>query len=194
MANFSKTTMWVVVIFGLISIGSLNVEGQTAVPAPSPAEGPGTAGSDCMSLIYNMSDCLTYVEKGSKSAKLDKNCCPELAGMLDTNPICLCQMLGKNKDFPIDLDLKKALKLPSVCGLQTPDVSLCSVAGYPVGAPSAGGPSSAPLAGMSPDAGGMSPEAAGGDSAGKNGASSSAHFNVAYLAAGFAMAFTLFKL
>uniref|UniRef100_A0A803KRF0 Uncharacterized protein n=1 Tax=Chenopodium quinoa TaxID=63459 RepID=A0A803KRF0_CHEQI len=99
-------------------------------------------------------------------------------------------MLGKNKDFPIDLDLKKALKLPSVCGLQTPDVSLCSVAGYPVGAPSAGGPSSAPLAGMSPDAGGMSPEAAGGDSAGKNGASSSAHFNVAYLAAGFAMAFT----
>ncbi|XP_021715255.1 non-specific lipid transfer protein GPI-anchored 2-like [Chenopodium quinoa] len=75
-----------------------------------------------------MSDCLTYVEKGSKSAKPDKNCCPELAGMLDTNPIFFCQMLGKSKDFPIDLDLKKALKLPYVCGLQTPDVSLCSVA------------------------------------------------------------------
>lgn len=123
MAISSKTTMWVVLIFGLISLGSLNVNAQSPAPAP----GPGTdMASDCMTLIYNMSDCLTYAEKGSKLTKPDKNCCPELAGMLDANPLCLCQLLGKSKDFPVDLDLKKALKLPSACSLQTPDVSLCS--------------------------------------------------------------------
>ncbi|XP_010685511.2 non-specific lipid transfer protein GPI-anchored 2 [Beta vulgaris subsp. vulgaris] len=187
MAISSKTTMWVVLIFGLISIGSLNVNAQSPAPAP----GPGTdMASDCMTLIYNMSDCLTYAEKGSKLTKPDKNCCPELAGMLDANPLCLCQLLGKSKDFPVDLDLKKALKLPSACSLQTPDVSLCSAVGIPVGAPagaptSSEGPSSSSSAGMSPEAA----EAAGG----RNGASS-AHFSVAYLIAGFTMAFTLLKL
>lgn len=183
--------MWVVVLFGLISVGSLNVKAQSPAEAPGPAT---AAGSDCMTLIYNMSDCLTYVEQGSKVAKPDKNCCPELAGMLDTNPLCLCQLLGKNKDFPVELDLKKALKLPSVCGVQTPDVSLCSAVGVPVGAvgaPTAGGPTSSEGP-SSLSSAGMSPEA-GETSAGKNGASS-AHFNVAYLIAGFAMAFTLLKL
>lgn len=118
----SKTMLWVVVILGLISMGSLNVKAQTPAEAPAPESGT----SGCMNALYNMSDCLTYVEKGSKLSKPDKNCCPEMAGMLDSNPICLCQLLGKSQDFGLELDMKRALKLPSACKLQTPDVSLCS--------------------------------------------------------------------
>lgn len=114
--------MWVVVILGLISVGSLNVKGQS--PAMAPA--PDSSGTDCMTLVYTMADCLTYVENGSKLAKPDKACCPEVAGVLKANPICLCEMLSKSKDFSLDLDLNRTLHLPSICKLQTPDVSLCS--------------------------------------------------------------------
>ncbi|KAL2945601.1 Xylogen-like protein 11 [Bienertia sinuspersici] len=134
-----KISIWVIVILGLISVGSLNVRAQSAAPAPAP--GPGASTPDCMTALYNMSDCLTYVEKGSNLTKPDKNCCPEIAGMLDSNPICLCQLLGKSKDFGLELDMKRALKMPTACKLQAPDPSLCSAVGVPIGAP-AGGPAS----------------------------------------------------
>ncbi|XP_021859493.2 non-specific lipid transfer protein GPI-anchored 11-like isoform X2 [Spinacia oleracea] len=201
MAISSESTMWVVVILGLISVGSLNVKGQS--PAMAPA--PDSSGTDCMTLVYTMADCLTYVENGSKLAKPDKACCPEVAGVLKANPICLCEMLSKSKDFSLDLDLNRTLHLPSICKLQTPDVSLCSAAGYPVaGGPtsSAGaGPSSAMPGGMSPGAAAAAAAAAAamspGDATattGKNGASSNVHFNAVSVVAGLAMAFTFLKL
>lgn len=129
MGVFGKTTIWVIVIICLVSIQ--NGKGQSPTPALAPApmmmggSPTGSApGDDCMNLLLNMSDCLSYGQKGSNLTKPDKNCCPELASLLDTNPICLCELLGKTKDF--DLDLNRALKLPSLCKLDTPDISLCS--------------------------------------------------------------------
>lgn len=102
----------------------------TDVPGPSTvAGGPGpSAGLDCMTYLLNMSDCLTYVEEGSNLTAPDKACCPELAGLVESQPICLCQLLGTNTSasLPVQINMQKALKLPSVCGVQTPPVSLCS--------------------------------------------------------------------
>ncbi|KHN40236.1 Xylogen-like protein 11 [Glycine soja] len=103
--------------------------------AQSPAAAPAPESNGCLMALTNMSDCLTYVEDGSKLAKPDKGCCPELAGLIDSNPICLCELLGKPDSIGIKIDLNKALKLPSVCGVTTPPVSTCSAVGVPVSLP-----------------------------------------------------------
>ncbi|KAE9462048.1 hypothetical protein C3L33_06018, partial [Rhododendron williamsianum] len=99
----------------------------TGAPGPSTvAGGPGpSAGLDCMTYLYNMSDCLTYVVEGSNLTAPDKACCPELAGLVDSHPVCLCQLLGTNtSSYGFQINFQKALKLPSVCstspGASTP--------------------------------------------------------------------------
>ncbi|XP_073008316.1 non-specific lipid transfer protein GPI-anchored 12-like [Typha latifolia] len=110
---------------------------QAPVPTPS--------GPDCMTALFNLSDCLTYVEAGSKLKKPDKACCPELAGLIDSNPICLCELLGgAAASFGISIDNARALGLPKVCHVETPPVSLCSVVGIPISAPMSGTPTSSP--------------------------------------------------
>ncbi|XP_027345509.1 xylogen-like protein 11 isoform X2 [Abrus precatorius] len=103
--------------------------------APETAAAPSPGGSDCFMVIANASDCLTFVEDGSNLTKPDKGCCPEFAGLLEGNPICLCELLGKPDSIGIKIDMKQALKLPSVCGLKTPPVSTCALAGIPVSMP-----------------------------------------------------------
>ncbi|KAK4279231.1 hypothetical protein QN277_016964 [Acacia crassicarpa] len=112
--------------------------------APSPTEavaapGPAGMGGECFSVLANMSDCLTFVEEGSKLTQPEKPCCGELAGLVDTNPICLCQMLANPNFAGIKIDLNKALQLPSICGVSTPPVSTCAAVGVPVSLPSSSG-------------------------------------------------------
>ncbi|GLT81867.1 hypothetical protein SLE2022_002960 [Rubroshorea leprosula] len=125
--------------------------GRAPAPEPAPSVfGPSTAaapGSDCTTSLLNMSDCLSYVTNGSTATKPDKGCCPELAGLLESSPVCLCYLFDKNitASFGIILDTSRALKLPSVCGLTTPPVSLCSaIIGVPVGSPTGSEDSPAP--------------------------------------------------
>uniref|UniRef100_A0A3Q7J0W1 Bifunctional inhibitor/plant lipid transfer protein/seed storage helical domain-containing protein n=1 Tax=Solanum lycopersicum TaxID=4081 RepID=A0A3Q7J0W1_SOLLC len=100
------------------------------------SEGPATSGGmDCMTVLLNMSSCLTYVEQDSKLSKPDEQCCPSLAGLLESNPICLCQLLGNPDKIGIQIDVNKALKLPNICKLETPPVSTCAAIGIPIAAP-----------------------------------------------------------
>ncbi|KAJ8766784.1 hypothetical protein K2173_008338 [Erythroxylum novogranatense] len=97
---------------------------------------PGPAPNDCFTQLLNLSDCLTYVEEGSNLTAPDKRCCPELAGLVDSNVTCLCALLGDGlKSLGVKLDLSRALKLPSACRVSTPPASLCSAVGHPVAAP-----------------------------------------------------------
>ncbi|KAK6153181.1 hypothetical protein DH2020_012820 [Rehmannia glutinosa] len=97
------------------------------VMAPSPS-------LDCFTYLIKLSDCLTFVESGSNLTKPDPGCCPELANLVDTQPICLCQLLGNPGQVGISVDVSRALKLPSACNVTTPPVSLCAAIGVPVGA------------------------------------------------------------
>ncbi|GLU19055.1 hypothetical protein SLE2022_353230 [Rubroshorea leprosula] len=145
MAAIKATTIVLIAaVFVLMLSGG--AKGQAPAPEPSSALGPSAPGSDCLTTVLNMSDCLSYVTTGSNATKPDKACCPELAGLVESAPICLCDLLDKNKteSYGISIDMSRALKLPSVCGVPTPPVSLCSViAGVPVGSPTAS-PGSAP--------------------------------------------------
>ncbi|XP_031100088.1 non-specific lipid transfer protein GPI-anchored 2-like [Ipomoea triloba] len=116
------------------------VEGPGALPM-APVEGPGAfpmapSSDNCLSNLLNMSDCLNYVQAGSNLTKPDKGCCPELAGLVESHPECLCQLLANpEKIIGVPIELNKALKLPSVCKIDTPSLTLCSAIGIPVGAP-----------------------------------------------------------
>lgn len=113
-----------------------------AAPAPQPTISP-----ECMDAVLNMSDCLPYVESGSTTKHPDKACCPELDGLLQSNPVCLCQLLaGGGESYGVSVDYKRAMALPGVCGLNAPPLSACAAFGVPVG------PSSAPLTGVPPSA------------------------------------------
>ncbi|XP_052199591.1 non-specific lipid transfer protein GPI-anchored 2 [Diospyros lotus] len=107
---------------------------EVAIPPPE-GEAPGPSGSsDCLTYLSNMYDCLSYVEEGSNETKPAKACCPELAELVKSHVICLCQLLGGNisETIGIQINVTKALNLPSVCGVQTPPASYCAAFGYPV--------------------------------------------------------------
>ncbi|CAL9754728.1 unnamed protein product [Musa acuminata subsp. burmannicoides] len=115
---------------------------RAQAPAPTPS------GLDCTQSYFNLSSCLSYVMTGSNDTVPDKDCCPELAGLFDSQPICLCELLsGGAESFGISIDNNRALKLPSICHIDSLPVSLCAAIGYPVtGSPmgSPMSPSSAP--------------------------------------------------
>jgi Probable lipid transfer len=95
---------------------------QTMPPSPASSVTP-----ECVNALFNLSDCLTYVETGSNATKPDKPCCPELAGLIESSPICLCELLnGAAESYGISVDNERALALPKVCHIITPPLSTCA--------------------------------------------------------------------
>ncbi|XP_037419499.1 non-specific lipid transfer protein GPI-anchored 2-like isoform X1 [Triticum dicoccoides] len=105
---------------------------HVAVPpsAPPKAAAPGPAAglsAACLNSLLNMTDCLPYVQAGSKARAPEKPCCPELAGMVGSNPVCLCELLsGAADSLGIAVDYARALALPGVCRVATPPLSTCA--------------------------------------------------------------------
>uniref|UniRef100_A0A5B7AHM1 Putative non-specific lipid transfer protein GPI-anchored 2 n=1 Tax=Davidia involucrata TaxID=16924 RepID=A0A5B7AHM1_DAVIN len=178
MAAATTAAATVVIIAALFLITVPGGIAQSPAAAPQPAE------LDCSTYIYNMSDCLTYVEPGSNLTKPDKDCCPELASLVDNQPICLCKLLANSTDIVgMPINVTKALNLPSVCKVTTPDASACSVLGYPI----AGYPVGAPTSSEGP---GIMPPAASNPASGNNGnGASSIAFSHLSFVVGLAIAF-----
>ncbi|CAL5425637.1 unnamed protein product [Camellia sinensis] len=133
----TTTIAKITIIVATVALLLAMVAAQAPAAAPELAAGaPGPGGAmDCMTNLLNMSDCLTYVEAGSNLTKPDKACCPELAGLVESNPLCLCQLLANTSITGIQIELNKALNLPTVCAVQTPPISTCAAVGYPVPGP-----------------------------------------------------------
>ncbi|KAK6926453.1 Bifunctional inhibitor/plant lipid transfer protein/seed storage helical domain [Dillenia turbinata] len=179
--------------------GSSSSPSPTATPSPeSPAIGAPGPSPDCFTNLLNLSDCLTFVEEGSNLTTPEKPCCGELAGLVESTPQCLCDLLGKSDSLGITLNTTKALALPGNCGVSTPDPSLCairkveifcdfklnSVYGIPIGVPPSSSPGLQPTIPGSPQGSLISPESGGGKD---NGASSIA-FSARCILAGWGIA------
>lgn len=98
------------------------------IPASPPAPAPAKAITECFRALVNTSDCLSYVKSESNLTKPEKGCCPEMAGLVESKPICLCELLGHPEALGFAIDVHKALNLPSLCGLSSssPNVTSCS--------------------------------------------------------------------
>ncbi|KAJ4750534.1 Bifunctional inhibitor/lipid-transfer protein/seed storage 2S albumin superfamily protein [Rhynchospora pubera] len=102
------------------------------VPAPAPSV-------DCMPALLSLADCLTYVEQGSNLTKPEGDCCSGLKKVVKNEVHCLCEAFsgGSSLGIPLDINITKALALPSVCKVKTPPASKCKIPGAPNGAPAA---------------------------------------------------------
>ncbi|KAL5575045.1 hypothetical protein UlMin_016744 [Ulmus minor] len=143
-SSFSVATTVLVATLLLFSTGVLAQAPASAPGAAGPAAAPASA--DCVTLVTGTADCLSYVTKGSNLTVPDKPCCPELKTLVDTNATCLCELLAQSANYGLEIDLKRATKLPSVCKVDTPPISTCAVLGIPV--------AGAPLASPGPSPGG----------------------------------------
>ncbi|KAK4419701.1 Xylogen-like protein 11 [Sesamum alatum] len=149
-AKSTSTTAYLLILAAIFAAALPSLSAQSPAPAPEPMlpMSPTAAGPapDCFQYLINLSDCLTFVEAGSNLTKPDPGCCPELGNLVNTQPVCLCELLGQPGQVGISIDVNRALKLPSACNVTTPPVSLCAAIGIPVGVPA---PSEAPSDGIS---------------------------------------------
>lgn len=91
------------------------------IMAPSPSV-------DCTPALLSLADCLTYVEQGSNLTKPEGDCCSGLKKVVKEEAHCLCEAFsgGSNLGIPLDINITKALALPSVCKVKTPPASKCN--------------------------------------------------------------------
>ena len=116
------TTVLVAALAVALAFGMASAQGPAAAPGPAPG-----ISEECFNAVLNMSDCLTYVTAGSTTRHPDKPCCPELAGLLESHPVCLCQLLsGGAESYGVSIDYKRALALPGICRLTAPPVAACA--------------------------------------------------------------------
>ncbi|KAJ0238968.1 Non-specific lipid transfer protein GPI-anchored 12 [Hirschfeldia incana] len=115
------------ILTGLFLLFTLSSAQTPPAPEPVAADGPSSP-TNCLVSMLNVSDCLSYVQVGSTETKPEAACCPELAGMAQSSPECVCNLLGGGASprFGVKLDKQRAEELSSVCGVKAPSPSLCS--------------------------------------------------------------------
>ncbi|KAK1314686.1 Non-specific lipid-transfer protein-like protein [Acorus calamus] len=114
-----------VVLTILVSAFMVQVEAKHHHHPQSPAPSPSV---DCSNAILGLADCLSYVQKGSSTAKPEKSCCTGLEGLVKAGEVsCLCEGFKSSSSLGISVDFTKALGLPSACGVSTPPLSDCRI-------------------------------------------------------------------
>ncbi|XP_048555473.1 non-specific lipid transfer protein GPI-anchored 5-like [Triticum urartu] len=84
----------------------------------------------CSSVMMTLSPCLDFI--GSKALEPGFSCCTTLAGIVQTDPRCLCMVLdGSAASFGIVINHTRALELPSICKVQAPPISQCTAIPVP---------------------------------------------------------------
>ncbi|GMP23106.1 hypothetical protein CsSME_00000830 [Camellia sinensis var. sinensis] len=87
---------------------------KTSPPPPITEPGAPAPSVDCTTLIYGMSDCLTYLTVGSNETNPEDTCCTGLKTVLDTDANCLCEGLKSSASLGSNIDFKKAKAIPSL--------------------------------------------------------------------------------
>ncbi|GAB4843357.1 hypothetical protein Ancab_013323 [Ancistrocladus abbreviatus] len=103
--------------------------------------------SSCANVLLTLSPCLNYITGNSSTPS--SACCTQLASVVRSQPLCLCEVLNaSSSSLGISINKTRALELPGACKVQTPPISRCSGAASPASSPSPTGsvesPSSTP--------------------------------------------------
>ncbi|XP_074589795.1 non-specific lipid transfer protein GPI-anchored 11-like [Curcuma longa] len=117
---------------------------QATPPLSAPSPSP-----DCSSELFNLIDCLPFVQNGSTVSKPASQCCSGLRKVVEEAPACLCSLSSQGQAQAqaqsLGVNVTKARTLPSACGVS----SNCDYSGAPAAAaaapgqsPSCGAPSS----------------------------------------------------
>ncbi|KAG4200695.1 hypothetical protein ERO13_A05G229300v2 [Gossypium hirsutum] len=69
----------------------------------------------CSAIIYDMIDCVLFLSGDSTKDKPTTACCSGFKIMLETNVKCFCEALKSSAELCADVNLTKAVMLPSAC-------------------------------------------------------------------------------
>ncbi|PWZ12689.1 Non-specific lipid-transfer protein-like protein [Zea mays] len=82
-------------------------------------------GNGCSSVMMTLAPCMDFIS--SKASEPGISCCSVLAGVVQTDPRCLCMVLdGTATSFGIAINQTRALELPGVCKVKAPPISQCT--------------------------------------------------------------------
>lgn len=84
-----------------------------------------TAQTDCTNVLISLSPCLNYITGNSSTPS--SGCCTQLASVVLSKPVCLCQVLSSGgSSLGIQVNQTQAEALPGTCNVQTPPLSSCN--------------------------------------------------------------------
>ncbi|KAK9270320.1 hypothetical protein L1049_025898 [Liquidambar formosana] len=113
--------LWIVCcILAMSAVVVNSAHHHIKVPSPAPA-------TDCSTIIYDMVDCISFLSDGSKETKPDASCCSGFKSVLKTDPHCICEAIKDSDEMGIELNITKAMTLPSACRVSAPPLSNCGI-------------------------------------------------------------------
>ncbi|XP_051126468.1 non-specific lipid transfer protein GPI-anchored 4-like [Andrographis paniculata] len=121
---------------------SLIAAASAAAPAQSPAPPP----EDCLSLMFNMMDCLSYLAT-TDEPKPGPICCNEFKAVVSANAGCICSALADFPSMGIEINMTRAIDISPECGVYDFSIIDCPehISAAPAQSPVSNGPSFTPV-------------------------------------------------
>ncbi|KAM7514602.1 hypothetical protein LguiA_004185 [Lonicera macranthoides] len=108
-------------MLAVCSIATVNCTHNETSQSPMPL-----SARDCSTVIYNLVECTSFLVDDRLKATPDKSCCYGLKMVLEIGTECICDALKSSADLGLNLDMKKAMSLPSACGISVSPPSICN--------------------------------------------------------------------
>ncbi|KAI6689347.1 hypothetical protein NL676_026175 [Syzygium grande] len=90
---------------------------------PPPSCSSFVSNSSCSQIIYGMIDCISFLSAGGAATKPVASCCSGFKSVLKADADCICQAIKLAPQMGIKLNMTRAVKLPSDCGVSHFSVS-----------------------------------------------------------------------
>ncbi|KAF5740252.1 Bifunctional inhibitor/lipid-transfer protein/seed storage 2S albumin superfamily protein [Tripterygium wilfordii] len=106
--------LWVALKIATTWVMLINGNGDNKIAAPPSV--------DCSAVIYELFDCISFLSDGSTVMKPTTDCCNGYQTVIAVDPRCICFAIKSSGDLGIQLNITKAMTLPSACGFPAPPV------------------------------------------------------------------------
>nr|KJB59123.1 hypothetical protein B456_009G239800 [Gossypium raimondii] len=91
----------------------------------------------CSTIIYDMIDCVLFLSGDSTEDEPTAACCSGFKIVLETNVKCFCEALKSSAELGADVNLTKAVMLPSACEVSASPMNKCNLVSSGTPTPSA---------------------------------------------------------
>ncbi|XP_059064654.1 non-specific lipid transfer protein GPI-anchored 15 isoform X1 [Cryptomeria japonica] len=117
--------------------------------------------SGCGTSLATLSPCMGYITSNVTTSLPPQSCCTALSSVVQSNAVCLCQLLTTNSPLGFPINQTQALALPGACKITSPALTQCkAVAGAPAPSPAKGSRNGAsPATGTAPSSSPATPNA-----------------------------------
>ncbi|KAF6172267.1 hypothetical protein GIB67_024889 [Kingdonia uniflora] len=144
--NLISIVFPILVLFVTLYLSHVACRGHHHAPSVSPSVAPSPpAGTDCSTLVFELAPYLSFLGEGSTDTKPDSKYCNALKDVVKIDAQCLCESFNAAAQMGVVIDVKRAVALPSACGIVIPPFEgTCGLVAPPAGSPVNPAPSREP--------------------------------------------------